>query len=55
MMPRHERSAPTSSGNTAQLLNVDSDNEEEDKDEENDDDENEGGDSNESGPGEDDE
>ena len=52
MMPRHQRSAATSSGNTAQLPNVDSDNEE---DEENDDDENEGGKSNESGPGEDDE
>jgi hypothetical protein len=35
MRPRHQRSAATSSGNTAQLPNIDSDNEEQDEDEEN--------------------
>ena len=45
MMPRHQRSAANSSGNTSQLPNIDSD---EDTDKENDEDENEGGESNES-------
>jgi hypothetical protein len=47
MMPRHQRSAATSSGHVSQLPNVDSD--EEKDDEENDGDENEGGDTNGSG------
>jgi hypothetical protein len=45
MMPRHQRSAANSSGNTSQLPNIDS---EEDEDNNNDEDENEGGESNES-------
>ena len=48
MMPRHQRSAATSSGHISQLSNVDSEEEEKD-DEENDGDENEGGDTNGSG------
>ena len=44
-MPRRQRSATTSSGNTSQLPNIDAD-EEEDLDEGNDEDENEGGKSN---------
>lgn len=52
MMPRHQHSAASTSGNTSQLPNVDSDNEDEDK--ENDDDENEEGEANESGPAEND-
>jgi hypothetical protein len=47
MMPRHQRSAANSSGNTSQLPNIDSD-EDEDMNKENDGDENEGGESNES-------
>jgi hypothetical protein len=47
MMPRHQRSAANSSGNTSQLLNINS-NEDEDMNKENDGDENEGGESNES-------
>jgi hypothetical protein len=47
MMPRHQRSAANSSGNTSQLPNIDSD-EDEDMNKENDEDENEGGESNES-------
>jgi hypothetical protein len=53
MMPRHQRSAATSSGNISKLLNVDS-NEDEDMDNENDEDENEGSGNNESDPEEDD-
>jgi hypothetical protein len=44
MMPRHQRSAANSSGNTSQLSNIDSD---EDKDKEKDKDGNEGDESNE--------
>ena len=47
MMPHHQRSAANSSGNTSQLPNIDSD-EDEDMDKGNDEDENEGGESNES-------
>ena len=47
MMPRLQRSAPNSSGDTSQLPNIDSD-EDEDMDKESDEDENEGGESNES-------
>jgi hypothetical protein len=47
MMPRHQRCAANSSGNTSQLPNIDSD-EDEDMDEAGDEDENEGGESNES-------
>ena len=32
MMPRHDRSSATSSGNTSQLPNIDSDNEEDEDD-----------------------
>jgi hypothetical protein len=53
MMPRHQRSAATSSGNTSQLPNVDSD-VDENMDDENGEDENEGGGSNESDPEEND-
>ena len=45
MMPRHQRSAANSSGNTSQLPNIDS-NEDKDMDKENNEDENEGGESN---------
>ena len=48
MMPRHQRSAANSSGNTSRLPNVDSD-EDEDMNKESDGDESEGGESNESG------
>jgi hypothetical protein len=48
MMPRHQRSAANSSGNTSQLPNIDSD-EDEDMNKESDGDESEGGESNESG------
>jgi len=48
-MPRCQRSAATSSGNTSQPPNIDSD-EDEDMDKENDEDEDEGGESNESDP-----
>ena len=48
MMPHHQRSAATSSGQVSQLPNVDSEEEEKD-DEENNGDENEGDDTNESG------
>jgi hypothetical protein len=56
MMPRHQRSAGTSSGSTSRLPNIDSDDEEDDRDEnkENDADVNEGGESNGSGSEEDD-
>jgi hypothetical protein len=47
MMPHHQRSAANSSGNTSQLPNIHS-NEDEDMNKENDEDENEGGKSNES-------
>jgi hypothetical protein len=47
IMPRHQRSAANSSGNTSQLPNIDSD-EDEDMNKENDEDENKGGESNES-------
>ena len=47
MMPRHQRSAANSSGNTSRLPNVDSD-EDEDMNKESDGDESEGGESNES-------
>jgi hypothetical protein len=47
MMPRHQRFAANSSGNTSELPNIDSD-EDEDMNKENDEDENEGGESNES-------
>jgi hypothetical protein len=47
MMPRRQRSAANSIGNTSQLPNIDSD-EDEDTDKENDEDESEGGESNES-------
>jgi hypothetical protein len=53
MMPRHQRSAATSSRNISQLPNIDSD-EDEDMDNENDEDENEGSENNESDPEEDD-
>ena len=47
MMPRHQRSAANSSGNTSQLPNINS-YEDEDMDKGNDEDEKEGGESNES-------
>jgi DNA-directed RNA polymerase specialized sigma subunit len=53
MMPRHQRSAATSSGNISQLPNIDSD-ENEDMDNENDEDENEDSENNESDLEEDD-
>jgi DNA-directed RNA polymerase specialized sigma subunit len=53
MMPRRQRSAATSTGNTSQLPNIDSD-EDEDVDKENKEDENKGGEDNESDAEEDD-
>ena len=53
MMPRRQRSAATSIGNTSQLPNIDSD-EDEDMDKENKEDENNGGENDESDAEEDD-